>query len=707
MKKLFKNSVLMLAALLLGFSSCNKEDIPILDISEYKTLSLRISSDVATRGISESVPDGTPVTFNTGTLFLVNSDGVIVQHFNIVPRGQATIGSNISRADFDSSVTIDNIPGQVVSVVVVGNTGNNNTAGSISAIGERVLDIVTQYDVTNVNLFGRAMFQPTGFVHPITGNNVYEANILLSPTVARFEIADITGAGQIESFTIEGIFIDHYYRQAQIAGSILTTADNFVSNGQDPNLFVHGSSAYPATLTPALFDWGAWSGSRSTSLTVTPDNTGNVWAYQLFAQVDANEDATTVPSIIIRMRDVTLRDGTQIQGSRFLTIRGIYTQNGVLEGIRSGIVYRFPAGKIVFTERELSPRPNENVIDARVTVSLANWNEEVLNVPRPYNPSFWVDLQGNRHYFNAQNTPIGSWTFTSDSFSFGYGHAFINGRRVTRNCVVEVVFGDSYLGVTSPPGLNRMSNLKRVDLTPLTSVTTIGYGFLSQAWSLTEVDLTPLSNVTTIGSNFLSWSGLTHIDLSMMTNVTTIGGSFMLARSGGNNYGVLQSIDISGFTNVTTIGNGFLEGQHHLERIDLSALSNVTTIGWGFLGWNKSLTEIDLAPLSNLQSVTSNFMAGAIGLTSVDISPLTSIESIGWGFFRDSNNIKRVFIGQRDWTEVQWQRINSTTDAFGSSPFQWNNVPSRFLYASSSAQAAAFQDIHRWSMSNWTVIIQP
>ena len=681
MKKLFKNSILILAVLLFGFSSCNSDDIPIIDTSDYKTLSLKISSAVATRGISESVPDGTPVVFNTGTLFLVNSDGVIVQHFNIVPRGQATVGTNISRADFDSQVTIDNIPGQVVEAVVVANTAGNNTAGTINAVGERIIDIVAQYDVTNVNLFGRAMFQPTGWVHPTTGNNVHEANILLRPTVARFEIADITGAGQIESFTIEGIFIDRYYKQARVAGTILTDPANFVSNGQDADLFVHGSTAYPATLTPSLFDWGAWSGSRSTSLTVSSDNAGNVWAYQLFAQVDANATATTVPHIVIRMNNITLRNGTQIQGARFLTIRGIYTQSGALEGIRSGIVYRFPAGEIVFTERDLSPRPNENVIDTRVAISLANWNEEIVNVPRPYNPSFWVDFEGNVHYFTIQNSHF----FTRWSYAHNGWVSTIGGTTVNTAHIRKIVFGDSWL-----------------ELEELTSQF-LGWGFSN----LESICLWGLKNVTTIGNGVFQFNGIEHIDFSIMTNVTSIGDSFLQARSGGYNFGTLRTVDISGFKNVTTIGNGFLEGQHHLESVDLSALSNVRTIGWGFLGWNESLTEIDLAPLSNLETVTSNFMAGAIGLTAVDISPLTSIQEIGWGFFRDSNNIDKVFLGQRDWTEVQWHRINSATNAFGSSPFQWNNVPSRFLYASSSAQAAAFQDINRWSMSNWTVVVQP
>ena len=43
MKKLFKNSILILAVLLFGVGSCNSDDIPIIDTSDYKTLSLRIS----------------------------------------------------------------------------------------------------------------------------------------------------------------------------------------------------------------------------------------------------------------------------------------------------------------------------------------------------------------------------------------------------------------------------------------------------------------------------------------------------------------------------------------------------------------------------------------------------------------------------------------------------------------------------------------
>ena len=737
----------MLATILVGLSSCNNDDIPNIDTSEYKTLSLRVSHDIATRGISESVTEGTPVVFNTGDLFLVNSDGVIVRHYNIVDRTSPTIDGNINRADFDSQVTIDNIPGQVVEVVVMANTGGNNTAGSINAIGKRVIDIVTQHDVTNVNLFGRAMFQPTGFVHPITGNDVHEANILLRPTVARFEIADITGAGQIESFTIEGIFIDRYYRKAQVGGTIPARSDNFVSNGQDADLFVFGSSAYPAALTPSLFDWRTWHGSRSTSLTVTPDNAGNVWAYQLFAQTDASADATTVPSIVVRIRDIRLRNGTQIQGARFLTIRGIYTQSGVLEGIKSGIVYRFPAGAIVFTERDLSPRPNENPIDARVTISLSNWNEEIVNVPRPYNPSFWVDMQGNRRYFTIQNTPMANFSLTP-------GRWRINGVDVTQNELREITFGDSFNSVVTIGNnflrgarhltgidlrgfenvtsirdwfmqdasalteidfsgfenvitiggrfLQGATHLTGIDFSPFHNLTTIGFNFMQDASALTEIDFRGLGSVTSIGDSFLFRAeSLQKITLSGLYNVTTIGSSFLV-----NAYS-LTEVCLRGLENITTIEDSFLVNAHHLPKIDLSPLGNVTTIEGSFFGNAHRLTEVDLSPLGNVTTIGDNFFSRADRLERVNLNGLCNVTQVGSMFFAFFSggrfSLREIIIGDVDW----WSDVYVVNE-HENTAFSIAASSGGVIFAPAMELGQSFRA--RWkilNLNNWTIMVQP
>ena len=49
-----------------------------------------------------------------------------------------------------------------------------------------------------------------------------------------------------------------------------------------------------------------------------------------------------------------------------------------------------------------------------------------------------------------------------------------------------------------------MYNLMKIDLSPLSHVTSIGNYFLCNCISLTEIDLSPLSHVTSIGDDFLS-----------------------------------------------------------------------------------------------------------------------------------------------------------------------------------------------------------
>ena len=171
------------------------------------------------------------------------------------------------------------------------------------------------------------------------------------------------------------------------------------------------------------------------------------------------------------------------------------------------------------------------------------------------------------------------------------------------------------------------SQLTSVDLTSLSSVTTIGLGFLYECSKLTAIDLSGLSSVTTIGEGFAaSCSQLTAVDLSGLSSVTTIGNGFLSSCS------QLTAIELSGLRRLTTIGSYFLYECSKLTAIDLSGLSSVTTIGRGFLSSCSQLTALDLSGFSSLTTIGSNFLSSCSQLTALDLSSLSSVTEVGDGF---------------------------------------------------------------------------
>ena len=111
--------------------------------------------------------------------------------------------------------------------------------------------------------------------------------------------------------------------------------------------------------------------------------------------------------------------------------------------------------------------------------------------------------------------------------------------------------------------------LRTVDLSVFRRVTVIEESFLSSCEHLTSVDLSGLSNVTEIGRQFLCGSyALKRVCLSGLRSVVTIGLYFF------GDCWRLQVVDgLSALSGVRSIGEGFFYRCPELTRIDASGLS--------------------------------------------------------------------------------------------------------------------------------------
>ena len=449
MKKFLTNSIFLSIALAFLLSGCLTEKEPI-ERETYRDISLRIAQTSASRstdnaddvslrsstpsspthGISRPIPNREPLMLRHGNLFLVTADGIIMRHYHI-NTGNAALNSAARTVGVeylkDNGVTFLNVPSSVARIVIIGNYGGTlPTTGNINSdnfLG-RALNVTSQYNAWSVNLtncpnttFNRTVgggTLPNGTLYQraaatSTDNALYATTIHLAPTVARFEIAQIAGGGSIQSFTIDGIFMDGFFRNARINSEFI--ANSMHTGEQEPNHFT-GTSHRTVAIPDAGFgvhDWRTeatrhlnWSGSAATSLVVRPDDVttnvyhparaignrwemrDNVWAYQVFARHYHTLPATVaertpVPRIIIRLSNVRIIDGSaegalwRGDGVAFLTVSNFrnHETGNLLTYIRASRVYHI--ARIMFDETDLDYIPNRLLIDVNVTINLAAW----------------------------------------------------------------------------------------------------------------------------------------------------------------------------------------------------------------------------------------------------------------------------------------------------------------------------------------------
>ena len=438
MKKLFQQlTCLVVFALVFGLSSClsdneiNPDPTPGGDAE--RVISLRLMDEagtMGTRGVSDPIPGAGPdsfISFNTGHLYFTNAWGAILYNFAIVddpadPR--ITIGAHnemtgaaIYAGALQNGVYIHSLRGQTTRVYVVANyvAGNSGafgalpTIGNISTVKERILQIRSQYDARDpgINQFrGEDLVRRPGLPSPPTGNFIYEATVILEPTVARFEIASIAGTrlgtaaepNTIVSFDIDGIFMDKFYHTATIGGAINTNL--FFDGGMILTNF-DGNSHSTAPVSDnlggaaggAVHDWFPTPLESSVPNRTVTAGGNYVFAYQVFARNPKQDTPVQTPRIILRLSNVVTSccNGNNFPDPQFITVKGftIVDGGGTLNYITAGNVYKIDV--IEFNQTNLTPFPNMEDMAVNVEISLAHWNGHSvspsarLQTPHPSN----------------------------------------------------------------------------------------------------------------------------------------------------------------------------------------------------------------------------------------------------------------------------------------------------------------------------------
>ena len=266
MMKKFKSFMVMAAAILIGFSSCQNDTpgtTPEVGQGTPEGASIGVTISIpGTRAIGEAQWEY-PVYLNRGYILLATGGNN--------PQIRAVAEAVLPTGAGSATTMFDGVSAGIEQAVFVGNTVLYG-AGTIGMPGivllqdlvgtdledvlNFALEVETQrqmlYDPTNhatinpgntVNVFRASALQNAGASPTDPATTLWTTTLLLEPTVARVEIFNVTGSADIQGFRMLGVYVDAYYRTGRV-GSGRT---NWVMRGD-------GSEASIANFTGAFFN---------------------------------------------------------------------------------------------------------------------------------------------------------------------------------------------------------------------------------------------------------------------------------------------------------------------------------------------------------------------------------------------------------------------------------------------------------------------
>ncbi|GAE84232.1 hypothetical protein [Bacteroides reticulotermitis] len=363
-----------------------------------KTVYLKIGQPT-TRTISDPVSDAASIEFTSGKIVFLTGAGRVTKILTL-----GTISDPASDlytvAEVAAGITLENLDDKTVKVAVVGHTALVIAVGDFWANITSELHALSQKSTSDVNLYGEGgLTKKTGGPSATTGNDIYEAEIVVAPTVARFEITDVKAKDNLISFDIDAVFVDNFYQKGDIVGAknLLNDLKSPTSNPSDYT--TDGTGAYATSWGGALYD--ADKVNVDASAGVVAPAVGKAWGYYTFAApyVKNFDLGTTsgseVPRLILRINGVTIDPALAITDPDlyaglqsvygdpskiwFVTINGFnFDKAGTptkVSSIVSGYVFSTVSGSLEIGESDLRPAPNTSLIDADIKVTPITWTK--------------------------------------------------------------------------------------------------------------------------------------------------------------------------------------------------------------------------------------------------------------------------------------------------------------------------------------------
>ncbi|MCD8043006.1 MAG: hypothetical protein LUH10_08060 [Tannerellaceae bacterium] len=405
-----KNLFMFIAMAAVALTGCNKDNDGDGGQTGNETFDMLLKFDISsTKADTENVESGTFTELTNGGIFFIADDAnKTILRTAIIANSPA---GTVTPTQIQEGFLFTDIDASAKWVYVVGNydflASSAPTVAKLADLENLKVGILSQTNQNNNKKFGVEDATLFGFGNIVvastatqdkypTYNVDREAIFDISPIIARLEIDEIEGLGQIDEFNLAGIYINNFYLEMSVV-SVMDIND-LIHNGilpTDYDKYLRTTTSqtngkYLDSWYEYLFDDGDVDASGNyiglstiASLSHTPVN--ETWAYNVFA------NGSAVPHIILHFTDMKMKStyggnvnsGNLIEntvtgtyGEKYLTITG-YNKAGtdVDQPILGGNVYKL--ANIIFDEDDLDDYPYEEKDDKSavyVEVTVTPWN---------------------------------------------------------------------------------------------------------------------------------------------------------------------------------------------------------------------------------------------------------------------------------------------------------------------------------------------
>ena len=369
------NLMLSAFAAALALVSCNKQDTTPEAPKRLKTVEVSLENVALTKGLAgPKIEAGDAVVLNDFKIFLTDASGN--EYTAKVADGSADAKTYWSTADLSSGAieaSFHYVDPNCTKVVAVGNLGKDltfaqyQTLANLKVGDQQEQDKLVLYDIkdlvkasgqhTDVNANG------TTYV-----SDVYEADLVLTPRVSRFEVDGFTvkfnSTPKYQTINITQLAFQNYYPETSVATGIESgEIVNHIANLADQSEVYNWLDAAVEGTSPWYRDYF--------DLTITPSapakDTPKPLAYHVFSGSEA-------PVMVIKL----LADGQPA----YLYSKGFCKADGTpVDKFEEGKIYRMSAkgevendGSIPIDEKDIDPMDR----CLEITVDVVDWAVELV-----------------------------------------------------------------------------------------------------------------------------------------------------------------------------------------------------------------------------------------------------------------------------------------------------------------------------------------
>lgn len=374
MKKKLLNLFVVIIGVLTAASCSHSHEGP-MDISNEKSVFMKLDLPAMTKAVEAPVAGGTVVTVNN--LHLYFHDGnTILKYVNIT-----ATSTPINIAQLAAGAEIVGIPESATQVTVYGNIPTSTPlpiSGTLASVKSKEIDILSQSNVANVVLIGddkTLNIYTIGASAPVyaptikDGDRYVEAEI--APAVARIEIEglQVRAASAVANFTLDGIYLNNFFEKFTLAPASIGTK---VTYGAVANNYVLGQGLYTVSNSGILFDEPS-SEASGTPVGVHAGGT-NRWAYQVVPNNGTvMNDQLQIVFKLSSLSANPISGVTFPVGEQFVTVRGFKDNSGNLVKLEAGKIYTVSKADFEFDQSDLTTTPITTAVGLWLKVSVKAW----------------------------------------------------------------------------------------------------------------------------------------------------------------------------------------------------------------------------------------------------------------------------------------------------------------------------------------------